>query len=151
MNRIFERIEHDTQCTLLGKVDVIVDSPLANRLTQVYNDMQEYWDEEAHAILRVDDQPLVFENLVEIDKPGEHRGTIEYLKAKGNPAVVIAGSGMCNGGRVVDYLKEFIGRETTDIVFVGYQAEGTPGRYIQDTDMVRLDGASTRYEPKSIR
>ncbi len=89
MNRIFERIEHDTQCTLLGKVDVIVDSPLANRLTQVYNDMQEYWDEEAHAILRVDDQPLVFENLVEIDKPGEHRGTIEYLKAKGNPAVII--------------------------------------------------------------
>ncbi len=140
LNRIFENIEHKTKCPLLGNVDVIVDSPLANRLTVVYNEMREYWDEEAQKILQIDDQPLVFKNLIEIDRPGEHRGTVEYLKQKGLPAVVIAGSGMCTGGRVVNYLKEFIGRETTDIVFVGYQAEGTPGRYIIDSDWVRLDG-----------
>ena len=149
MNRIFESIQHETKCSLLGKVDVIVDSPLANRLTDIYNDMKEYWDEEAHEILEVDKQPLIFKNLFEIDKHGEHRNTIEHLKHSGNPAVVIAGSGMCTGGRVLDYLKEFIGRASTDIVFVGYQAAGTPGHYIQsESGWVRIDGKQYTIKAK---
>jgi metallo-beta-lactamase family protein len=143
MNRILENIQHKNCCPMLGKIDILIDSPLANRLTEIYNDMKEYWDEEAHEILKIDDQPLVFKNLVEIDRPGEHRDTIDYLKKSGVAAVVIAGSGMCTGGRVVNYLKTFIGKETTDIVFIGFQAAGTPGRYIQEketSEWVRLDG-----------
>lgn len=140
MNRIFENIEHKTKCSLLGKVDVIVDSPLAHRLTHVYNEMREFWDDEAKRVLEIDDQPLVFKNLVNIDKHGQHQDELEYLKTSGKAAVVIAGSGMCTGGRVLDYLKTFIGRTSTDIVFVGYQAAGTPGRYIQTTDWVKIDG-----------
>ncbi len=141
MNKIFEHIQHETKCSLLHAVDVIVDSPLANRLTDIYNGMKEFWDEEAKEVLEIDSQPLVFKNLVEIDRHGEHRDTIEYLKNSGVPAVIVAGSGMCTGGRVVNYLKEFVGRETTDIVFIGFQAAGTPGRYIQsNSEWVRLDG-----------
>jgi len=44
--------------------------------------------------------------------------------------VVIAASGMCGGGRIVNYLKALLGQARTDVVFVGYQAEGTPGRDI---------------------
>ncbi len=52
---------------------------------------------------------------------------------------------MCTGGRVVNYLKRFIDQPTTDIVFVGYQASGTPGHYIsRGGDWVRLDGR--RYD-----
>ncbi|MFN9604320.1 MAG: MBL fold metallo-hydrolase RNA specificity domain-containing protein, partial [Planctomycetota bacterium] len=91
-----------------------------------------YWREEATQLLTVDNQPLVFQNLMEVDQAGESRGNIEYLKRSGKPAIVIAGSGMCTGGRIVEYLKAFISQPTTDIVFVGFQAYGTLGRQIQE-------------------
>ncbi len=144
MNHIFEHMQSSLGCSLLKAVDVIIDSPLASRFTELYETMREYWDEEAQHVLTYDDQPLVFENLVNISDHGEHRDTIEYLKESKVPAIVIAASGMCAGGRVVNYLKAFLGDPTTDVVFVGYQARGTPGRYIQDTDWVNLDGQ--RYD-----
>ncbi len=144
MNEIFERVEKNQGCSLLRAVDVIVDSPLASRFTEIYEDLREYWDEEAQHVLTYDDQPLVFNNLVQIEDHHEHRDTIQYLKDSQRPAIIIAASGMCAGGRVVNYLKEFLGDPASDIVFVGYQAYGTPGRYIQDTDWVKLDGK--RYD-----
>lgn len=132
LNQIMENVCHKTQCSLLQKIDVIVDSPLALKLTDIYEQLQEYWDEEAHEVLSVDRQPLVFNNLVEIDRGEEHRESINHLKRSNRPAIVIAGSGMCTGGRVVDYLKAFLGRESTDVLFVGFQGAGTTGRAIQN-------------------
>ena len=147
MNAIFDGLGHKIECPILKGVDVLIDSPLAQRFTELYNAMQEYWDAEAQQVLTWDDQPLVFENLVEIGNHADHRETMQYIKESELPAVVIAASGMCSGGRVVNYLKEFLSNPTTDIVFVGYQAEGTPGRYIQDSDWVRLDGK--RYDVRA--
>ncbi len=147
MNAIFDGLGHKIECPILKGVDVLIDSPLAQRFTELYNAMQEYWDAEAQQVLTWDDQPLVFENLVEIGNHADHLETIQYIKESELPAVVIAASGMCSGGRVVNYLKEFLSNPTTDIVFVGYQAEGTPGRYIQDSDWVRLDGK--RYDVRA--
>lgn len=66
---------------------------------------------------------------------------MDYLERHELPAVVIAGSGMCTGGRIVNYLKRFVGQPETDLVFVGYQASGTPGSYLQrGSEWVRLDG-----------
>lgn len=144
MNAIFDGIGKERVCPMLRAIDVIIDSPLAQRFTEIYESMQAYWDDEAQHVLTYDDQPLVFENLVKIDDHAEHQDTIKYLKQSELPAIVIAASGMCTGGRVVNYLKEFIGDPTADIVFVGYQALGTPGRYIQESDWVRLDGK--RYD-----
>lgn len=147
LNEIFARVEKQQGCSLMRAVDVLVDSPLAARFTELYNDLRDYWDDEAKQVLTYDNQPLVFDNLVQIDDHHEHRDTIQYLKDSKLPAIVIAASGMCAGGRVVNYLKEFIGDPTTDILFVGYQAAGTPGRYIQDSDWVKLDGK--RYDIKA--
>jgi metallo-beta-lactamase family protein len=95
--------------------------------------------------MRTDDQPLVFENLTTVGHHREHRDTLDYLQNSKLPAIVIAGSGMCTGGRVVNYLKRFISNPNTDIVFVGYQAHGTPGQYIsRGSQWVRLDGR--KYE-----
>jgi metallo-beta-lactamase family protein len=132
LNQIMEGIGHRTQCSMLHAIDIIVDSPMALKLTDIYEQMSDYWDEEAHQVLTVDSQPFVFKNLIEIDQAGDSRGTVEYLKRSGRPAIVIAGSGMCTGGRVVEYLKTFISKPTTDIIFVGYQAYGTLGRHIQE-------------------
>lgn len=58
--------------------------------------------------------------------------------------MVIAGSGMCTGGRVVNYLKALLGDRRTDVVFVGYQAAGTPGRALQSgKKRVTIGGKST--------
>ncbi len=56
--------------------------------------------------------------------------TLQWLNDKGGPAIVVAGSGMCTGGRVVNYLKDFLPDSRNDIIFAEYQAYGTPGRDI---------------------
>ena len=144
MNEIFNRVEQRCGCALLNAVDVIVDSPLANRYTEIYEELRQYWSEEAQHVLTYDDQPLVFDNLMTINEGEDHRDCVEKLKETKRPAIVIAAGGMCAGGRVVNYLKAFISDPTTDVVFMGYQAVGTPGRYIQETDWVKLDGQ--RYD-----
>jgi len=141
MNTIFERIQKTEGRSLMKRVDVIVDSPLASRFTELFKELREYWSIEAQALLRTDDQPLVFENLTTVGGHREHRDTLDHLDDRKLPAIVIAGSGMCTGGRVVNYLKRFIDKPTTDIVFVGYQAFGTPGHYIsRGAEWVRLNG-----------
>ncbi len=141
MNGIFERVQKSEGRSLMHRVDVLVDSPLASRFTSLYDGLQEYWSDEARHLMRTDDQPLVFENLVTIGDHGEHKDTMEYIAKRELPAVVIAGSGMCTGGRVVNYLKKFLDDERTDIVFCGYQAGGTPGQALQrGAEWVQLDG-----------
>ncbi|MBT7308886.1 MAG: hypothetical protein HN842_11770 [Gammaproteobacteria bacterium] len=78
-----------------------------------------------------EDHPLAFENLWTIDDHSTHLQTVEYLKRTARPTIIIAASGMCTGGRILNYLKSLIEDKRTDILFVGYQAEGTPGRAIQ--------------------
>ncbi|TMP20638.1 MBL fold hydrolase, partial [Pseudoalteromonas rubra] len=75
--------------------------------------------------------PLDFDNIVTIDTHQQHVQLLQYLKQRQKPAIVIAASGMCSGGRIVNYLVEFLPEPTTDVSFVGYQGAGTPGRAIQ--------------------
>lgn len=125
----------------LHPVDVIVDSPLASRFTQVYEDCAAFWDAEAQRQLQAGDQPLVFDNLMAVDAHSEHEWVVDYLRQHGRPAIVLAGSGMCTGGRVVNYLEALLPDERTDVLFVGYQAAGTPGRVLQSGGRrVRLNG-----------
>jgi metallo-beta-lactamase family protein len=64
-------------------------------------------------------------------------------------AVVLAGSGMCNGGRIVHHLKNNLFRETTDVVFVGYQAKGTLGRrLVEGEKTVRVAGEEVNVKAK---
>jgi metallo-beta-lactamase family protein len=114
------------------ELDIIVDSPLAARFTEVYDQLRAFWDEEAHQVLSQGRHPLSFEQLTTIDSHQEHLGTIAYLKKARRPAIIIAASGMCAGGRIMNYLEAFVDDPTTDVVFVGYQAAGTPGRALQN-------------------
>ena len=112
-------------------LEIIVDSPLAARFTQVYRELKPYWDKEAQARLRSGRHPLNFANLYTVDSHAEHEQTVEYLAKTGRPAVVIAASGMCAGGRIMNYLKAMLGDSRHQVLFVGYQGAGTPGRDIQ--------------------
>jgi metallo-beta-lactamase family protein len=70
------------------------------------------------------DHPFDFKGLYAVNRYQDHQ---KLLHIDG-PAIVIAGSGMCTGGRIVDHLKHGLDDPKNDIFFVGYQAKGTPGR-----------------------
>lgn len=125
-------------------VDVIVDSPLASRFTETYQELKEFWDKEAHKKVLSGRHPLSFDQIITIDSHKEHLSAIKSLKKTKQLSIVIAASGMCAGGRIVNYLKSFISNPKTDILFAGYQAEGTSGyiiqRYGKSNGYVELDG-----------
>ena len=112
-------------------IDVIVDSPLAAKFTAHYRDLRHLWDAEAHRKLAANRHPLSFEQLITIESHQDHMKLVEYLKDSGRPSIVIAASGMCAGGRIQNYLKALLPDPRTEVLFVGYQAKGTPGRDIQ--------------------
>ena len=89
------------------------------------------WDAEAKQKVSKGRHPLNFSQLYTIGDHKQHLSVMKALAKRNKPVIVIAASGMCAGGRMMNYLKQFIGDKTTDILFVGYQAQGTPGRYIQ--------------------
>ncbi|WP_301583402.1 MBL fold metallo-hydrolase RNA specificity domain-containing protein [Halomonas alkaliantarctica] len=113
------------------QLEIIVDSPLAARFTRIYRQLKPYWDKEAQRRLRSGRHPLNFENLYTVESHEAHEQTVQYLAKTGRPAVVIAASGMCAGGRIMNYLKAMLSDERHQVLFVGYQGAGTPGRAIQ--------------------
>jgi len=112
-------------------LEIVLDSPLAAKFTKVYRQAAYYWDEEARERLENSRHPLDFEQLLTVSSHSDHLKIVDRLSTSDYPAIVLAASGMCSGGRIVNYLKALIENPLTDIVFVGYQARGTPGREIQ--------------------
>ncbi len=126
-----QELLYELEELLDDELPVILDSPLASKFTAAYRELKPFWDDEAHARLKQGRKPLAFDTLLTVDSHHEHLKMVHHLSRSGRPAIVIAGSGMCNAGRIVNYLKAMLGDERHDVLFVGYQAEGTPGRAIQ--------------------
>ncbi|KPB74570.1 MBL fold metallo-hydrolase RNA specificity domain-containing protein [Pseudomonas cannabina] len=114
-----------------SRLPVILDSPLAKRFTGVYQSFEDYWDDDARERIDEGRAPLGFAQLVTVDTHEEHIRTVNYLASTARPAIVIAGNGMCAGGRIVNYLKAMLGDSRHNVVFVGYQGKETPGAAIQ--------------------
>lgn len=113
------------------KLEVIVDSPLAAKFTEVYRELKPYWDAEAQSKLSHGRHPLSFDNLYTVSSHNEHVQTVKYLAQSGRPAIVLAASGMASGGRILNYLKAMLEDARHAVLFVGYQARGTYGHIIQ--------------------
>lgn len=110
---------------------IILDSPLAARLTTAYRNLVEHWREPMQERRASGRMPLGFDQLITVQSHREHLRLVERLKQTGQPAIVLAASGMCQGGRIVNYLQALLDQPVTDLVFLGYQANGTLGRRIQ--------------------
>ncbi len=110
----------------IGPLPVVVDSPMALKVTKVYAKHTELYDEETLEKLARGDQIFSFPLLFSAASIEASR-RIENLKP---PYVVIAGSGMVTGGRIIDHLKRHLPHPDTFVVFVSFQAKGTPGREI---------------------
>ena len=119
------------------KLPVAVDTPMGIRVTELYETSRHLYDEEALALLARGDDPLDFDQLYAVRKGSHSR----HLRGLDEPMLIIAGSGMCTGGRIVGHLRALLPRPETDVLIVGYQAEGTPGRALVDgARSVELDG-----------
>lgn len=120
---------------------IFLDSPMAIEATEVYWKHSELFDEAAQALrLRADSMPPL-PNLKLCRTPEESMA----INRMPHGAIVIAGSGMCTGGRIVHHLKHNLARPECDVVFTGYQAVGTTGRAIVDgRDYVRIHGSPVK-------
>lgn len=112
----------------LGSFRIFLDSPMATKVVEVYERHEELFDAEARALWRTRPHPLKLPNLWFTDSVGESQAINEHQGG----AIIIAGSGMCNGGRIRHHLKHNLARRNAHIVFVGYQAQGTLGRLLVD-------------------
>ncbi|MBL4833203.1 MAG: MBL fold metallo-hydrolase [Pseudomonas sp.] len=126
------------------KIPIILDAPLATRFTKLYRQLKPWWDAEALKRVTNGRRPLGFEQLLTVETHAQHQAMVNRLAQTKQPAIVITGSGMCNAGRVVNYLKAMLGDPRHNVVFVGYQARGTAGAQIQQYGpqggYVELDG-----------
>ncbi|WP_350432835.1 MBL fold metallo-hydrolase [Shewanella sp. H8] len=128
----FEHIIHRNKNNPMWQnINIIVDSPMAANFTNQYRQFKQLWDNEAKHKLAQGRHPLDFSQLTTIDSHQDHLAVINYLDSVNKPAIIIAASGMCTGGRISNYLARFLPKATTDVLFVGYQAKGTTGRDIQ--------------------
>ncbi|MFZ5460388.1 MAG: MBL fold metallo-hydrolase RNA specificity domain-containing protein [Pseudomonadota bacterium] len=137
-------MRRDTPETNWPELPVILDSPLASRFTAAYRELKPFWNQEARDRVQSGRRPLSFEQLITIDSHSDHQRIVNHLTQTARPAIVIAGGGMCSGGRIVNYLKAMLGDKRHNVLFVGYQAKGTPGHAIQTYGpkggYVNLDG-----------
>jgi len=107
-------------------IKVYLDSPMAIRVTEVFKRHRDLYDREMKRLLREDRSPFDFPGLTMVETADESK-KLNHLT---EPAMIIAGSGMCTGGRIKHHLVNNISRPESTILFIGYQAEGTLGRHI---------------------
>lgn len=129
----------------ISRLPVFLDSPMAMDVTDVFLRHPECLDRETLAMLRSGRSPFKFPGL-RLIRTQEESKKINFLRSS---AVIMAGSGMCTGGRIKHHLVHNIGRPESTLLFVGYQAEGTLGREIlQGRPEVRIFGQFHRVRMK---
>ncbi|MGF1750738.1 MBL fold metallo-hydrolase RNA specificity domain-containing protein [Vibrio cionasavignyae] len=124
-----ESLLHQQQ--LSQSLPIIIDSPMAAKITTAYRQYRKLWTREAKSKRNAGRYPLNFSQCVVIDSHKAHAALVNRLASTGEPAIVIAASGMCMGGCVMDYLQALLPDARSDVIFTGYQAKGTLGRSLQ--------------------
>lgn len=121
----------------IPRLTVFLDSPMAINATKVYKQYISYLDQEIQTLLKKGRHPFQFPGMHYVRTSGESR-SINSIRGS---CIILAGSGMCTGGRIKHHLRHNISRPESTILFSGYQAQNTLGRCILDGDQeVRIHG-----------
>jgi len=121
MNEFFEQDN-------LSQIPVFIDSPLATKITKVYEKYTDSLNENIKTQIANGDDVFKFPRLKFTVRPDES----EKIDMTPNPKIILAGSGMSNGGRIINHERDHISDPNAVILFVGYQSVGSLGRQIQD-------------------
>lgn len=144
LGRTQEVLYHLSALADRGRVDprrVFLDSPMGIDATDIYDRAEAEHDEEMEALGQSASDPLAPGRFERVRTGEQSKG----LNAIQEPMIIVAGSGMANGGRVVHHLLHRLSNPRNSIIFVGYQAAGTRGRALVDgTDIVAIHGQTVR-------
>lgn len=125
-----------------------VDSPMATSITQVFRRHVSELDAQAQLEFRGRNSPFEFPGLTFVHSVEESK-SLNQIRGS---AIIIAGAGMCNGGRIKHHLISNIGRPESTILFVGYQAAGTLGRQIVNGENpVRILGQQHNVQARIVQ
>jgi metallo-beta-lactamase family protein len=129
---------------------IFVDSPMAREATAVFRTHYECFDAETRRAFEQDDgAPFGFPRLRYVGSADESRA----LNDRREPCIIVSASGMCEGGRILHHLRHGLGDARNTVLFVGFQAEGTLGRRLQQgatTVSVLGDPVERRAEVASL-
>ncbi|HUT30620.1 MAG TPA: MBL fold metallo-hydrolase [Sedimentisphaerales bacterium] len=127
---------------------VFLDSPMASKVTKVFQHHPELFNDDMAQFIRNNESPFSFPGLKIVETTKESKA----INSIRGTIMVIAGSGMCTGGRVKHHLVNNITRPESTIMFVGYQAVGTLGRQIVDgEEQVRILGQKYPVKANIVR
>lgn len=121
-------LKHHSREWGIGDWTVFLDSPMAIEATEVYGRHWRLFDAEAHRRRKKDGDPFTMPNL-HFSRTAAQSMAINRVR---RGAIVIAGSGMCDGGRIRHHFKHNLWRSQCHVIFAGFQARGTLGRRIVD-------------------
>ena len=124
MYEINELVENN----IISPVPVFIDSPLATKVTEIYKQNTKEFKESAKALVNSGDDPFDFPKLKFTVSRNESERAIHHA----NPKIIIAGSGMSVGGRVLQYESKYLPDKNATILLVGYQSVGSLGRKLLD-------------------
>lgn len=131
LERSQELLHHIGHLKRSGRVKsetpVFLDGPMAQKATLIYEKYPQYFNREFAADFK-DGNPMIFAGLT-VTQSGHQS---QQLSNNPEPKVIIAGSGMMNGGRILNHALKYLSDSTTRVLIVGYQAEGTIGRQLLD-------------------
>lgn len=126
-----------TESGAIPRVPVIVDSPLAVKITEVFRMHPDCYDEDLYRRIRTDGSPFDFDSLRYVSSTDESKG----VTADRSPMVILAGSGMCESGRVLHHLRVAVEETQNTVIIVGFQAPHTLGRrLVEKRTKVRIFG-----------
>ena len=129
----------------IPRVPIFLDSPLAIKATNVYKKYQRYYNENAKDIIRSGDALFQFPGLKMTLKTEESKA----IKSAPSPKIIIAGSGMSNGGRIVHHERNYLSDPKSVLLLMGYQAAGSLGRRLQEGQKtVRIFGETVRVRAR---
>lgn len=134
---------------LLPRIPIYLDSPLAIKAISVYRKYPNYYDKEAEQFFNKGDDLFQFPGLVLTESTADSK----IINDAPFPKIIIAGSGMMNGGRIMHHAQRYLPYKKNTLLIIGYQANNTLGRKILNGETpVFVDGKETpvRCQIKAI-
>lgn len=138
-----ELVEHGR----IPRVPIFLDSPLAIKATAIYRRATESFRADVRAAIKSGDDIFNFPGLVPTLSSEESK----MIAEEANPKIIIAGSGMSNGGRIIHHHKRYLPDATTTVLIVGYQAPGSLGRQLEEgAKKVTIGGEVVAVRAKTL-
>ena len=124
---------------------VYLDSPMALKASEVYRNHQDLLDEEFQILKQKGAFPVDLTYFI----PSPTGATSKALNEVNGPCMILAGAGMCNGGRILHHLIHNLGNPNTHVIIVGFQSQGSLGRnLVEKAQSVRIYGQDVTVEAK---